>query len=82
MTANYMSTLDRGWLMNRVAGMVDDEGPIDPAEDLTLYGLDSVAVMQLVAELERRGVPVTFEDLAREATVDAWWALIDRRART
>lgn len=60
----------------RVAGMIGEEGPIDPDEDLTLYGLDSMGVMRLVMLLEERGIMVRFNDLVSQPTLSSWRALI------
>lgn len=43
-----------------------------------VHGLSSVDVMRVVNTLRVRGVPVTYQDLAREQTLDAWWARISR----
>lgn len=67
---------DYDWLLAEVQDMADEDETIDPAEDLTLYGIDSVAVMRLTLALEEKGVKLGFEDLARTPTIDAWWALI------
>lgn len=72
-------TIDKDWLLAQVAGMIEDEEVIDPAENLTLYGVDSISVMRLVAELERRGIPVKFAELAGNPSVNDWWALIAAR---
>ncbi|WP_134681711.1 phosphopantetheine-binding protein [Paracoccus ravus] len=72
-------TIDRDWLIAQVAGMIEDEEDIDPGENLTLYGLDSISVMRLLAELERHGIRLTMLELAHEPSIDAWWALIEPR---
>lgn len=79
-----MTTLDKtalspDWLAARVHEMIEDEGPVDPAENLVLYGLDSIAVMTFASELQQLGIEARFEELAREPTLAAWWALIDAR---
>ena len=71
-------TLDRDWLAAEVAGIVEDEG-IEPDEDLTLYGLDSMGVMRLAMALEERGIVVPFDDLIAQPTLNAWAALIEAR---
>lgn len=73
-------SLDRDWLVAQIAEMIGEDEPVDPAEALTLYGLDSIAVMRLVLALEERGVIVSFDDLARDPTLNGWWALIEARA--
>jgi bifunctional isochorismate lyase/aryl carrier protein len=72
--------LNRDWLATRVQQMIEDDCDIDPAENLVLYGLDSIAVMTFSSELKQQGVEISFEELAREPTLDAWWALISARA--
>ncbi|MDT1063162.1 phosphopantetheine-binding protein [Paracoccus sp. CPCC 101403] len=67
------------WLAARVAGMIEDDCEIDPSENLVLYGLDSIAVMTFSAELKRMGVEASFDELARDPTLDAWWTLIASR---
>lgn len=72
--------LNRDWLATRVQQMIEDDCDIDPAENLVLYGLDSIAVMTFSSELKQQGVEINFEELAREPTLEAWWALISARA--
>ncbi|WJS83261.1 phosphopantetheine-binding protein [Paracoccus sp. TOH] len=67
------------WLAARVQTMIEDECEIEPAENLVLYGLDSIAVMTFSSELKQMGVEASFEELAREPTLDNWWALIASR---
>ena len=67
------------WLAARVQKMIEDDCDIDPAENLVLYGLDSIAVMTFSSELKQMGVEASFEELAREPTLDAWWSLIQPR---
>lgn len=66
------------WLRARVAELVEDSAEIDPEENLIFYGLDSLQVMKLAAELKQRGVVVSFEELARDPRLTAWWTLIDK----
>ena len=67
------------WLAARVAAMIEDDCEIEPAENLVLYGLDSIAVMTFSSELKQIGVEASFEELAREPTLQNWWALIAAR---
>lgn len=67
------------WLAARVAAMIEDDCQIAPAENLVLYGLDSIAVMTFSSELKQMGIEASFEELAQEPTLDAWWALIGAR---
>ena len=36
--------IDRDWLTARAQQLIEDDCDIDPAENLVLYGLDSIAV--------------------------------------
>lgn len=68
------------WLKARVLQWIDeDEGQFDPSENLMHYGLDSIQVMALVAELKKLGVVLSFEELARTPTLNAWWSLIESK---
>ncbi|MFD1798199.1 phosphopantetheine-binding protein [Paracoccus aurantiacus] len=71
---------DADWLHTRVAEITGEDGPIDPDEDLTLYGLDSMGVMRLVMLLEERGVMLEFDELLGQPTLNAWQALIRQRS--
>jgi len=66
------------WLRQRLPEHVRDAG-VAGDDNLVDHGLDSLEVMQLVAEYERAGVRVSFEELAASPTLDAWAALFDRR---
>ncbi|MTH77578.1 phosphopantetheine-binding protein [Paracoccus aestuariivivens] len=79
MTIAETSDLGAEWLAKRVQRLIEDDCEIDPTENLVLYGLDSIAVMTLSAELKQRGIEASFEELAREPTLDAWSALIAAR---
>lgn len=73
------SQIDRDWLTARLQQLIDDDCEIEPAENLVLYGLDSIAVMTFSAELKQMGIEASFEELAREPTLDNWWTLISSR---
>jgi aryl carrier-like protein len=49
---------------------------IEDSTDLLALGLDSLGVMRLVNELRVHGLPVTYQDLLGEPTLDGWWARI------
>lgn len=80
-TPTDIKSLSPEWLALRVQAMIEDEDDdaIDPAENLVLYGLDSIAVMTFSSELARMGLSIAFEDMAKEPTINAWWALIAAR---
>ncbi|RJE89169.1 isochorismatase [Paracoccus onubensis] len=72
---------DADWLQARVTELIEDEDSIDPEESLIFYGLDSIRIMTLAGELKERGIQVSFEELARNPTLNAWSELIrERRA--
>nr|WP_274597457.1 phosphopantetheine-binding protein [Pseudomonas sp. SST3] len=69
----------RAWLQTRVLQLVEDCEDLDPEENLIFYGLDSLQVMRLAAELKERGIAVSFEELADSPTLSSWWSLVDAR---
>lgn len=72
--------LSRQWLEQRIQKLVELEAEqLDPEENLILYGLDSLRIMQLAAELKQSGIEVGFEELGRQPTVNGWWQLIQAR---
>lgn len=72
--------LTREALMERLSTMVEDEGEtIGWNDNLADFGLDSVRVMELVADWKAAGIAIDFEDLARRPTPAGWWALIEAR---
>ncbi|MEH3023387.1 MAG: isochorismatase family protein [Pseudomonas oryzihabitans] len=75
------AVLDEAWLRAQVQPLLDADDE-EPALDdnLTDFGLDSVQVMTLVGEWQKRGLPVTFADLAAQPTLQGWLALLRARA--
>lgn len=71
----------REWLHERVLQLVEEGTEIDPDESLIFYGLDSLQVMKLAGELKEEGIAVSFDELARVPTLNAWWELIEQRLR-
>lgn len=59
--------------------LIEDDEVIQPDENLIFYGLDSIRVMKLSGELKTLGVAISFEELAKEPTIAAWWSLIETR---
>ncbi|WP_323009883.1 phosphopantetheine-binding protein [Paracoccus sp. (in: a-proteobacteria)] len=72
-------TLDQDWLTGQIATMIDEGETPAPEESLILFGLDSIRVMEFVALLKTHGISVSFEELIRDPSIAAWWALIDAR---
>lgn len=58
------------------------EAPTDLAGDDNLmdHGLDSIQVMSLMAMWNQQGLPVRFEDLALDPSLDVWWQALLRCA--
>ncbi|YBV94129.1 isochorismatase (plasmid) [Phyllobacteriaceae bacterium JZ32] len=79
LTAGPGEAITREWLQTRVLQLIEDEAELDPDENLIFYGLDSLQVMKLAGELKKRGVTVGFDDLARDPTLNGWWALIEEK---
>ena len=71
--------LDRAWLAAQIALMIEDEDEVGPDDSLVLFGLDSIRVMEFSSLLKTRGVTVSFEELIRQPTPNAWWSLIESR---
>ncbi|MFJ2362368.1 (2,3-dihydroxybenzoyl)adenylate synthase [Pseudomonas sp. NPDC087697] len=71
----------RAWLQTRVLQLVEDCEDLDPEENLIFYGLDSLQVMKLAAELKERGIAVSFEELAASPTLASWWSLVDTKQK-
>ncbi|MCU1717159.1 isochorismatase family protein [Pseudomonas sp. 5P_3.1_Bac2] len=67
------------WLGERVLQLIEDEDQLDPQENLIFYGLDSLQVMKIAAELKERGVLISFDELARTPTLAHWYGLIGQR---
>ena len=74
--------MTRDDLADAIAGVTDaSRADIETCGDLLALGLDSLGVMRLVNELRVHGLPVTYQDLADEPTLDGWWARISALLR-
>jgi len=74
-TASTMPELTEQWLYEKVQKLVEEE-ELDPSENLILYGLDSLRIMQFSAELKQYGLDIYFEELGQEPSIEHWWNLI------
>ena len=74
-----MTTLTRAWLTDQIALMIEDDDEVGPDESLVLFGLDSIRVMEFASLLKTQGISVSFEELIRQQTPNAWWSLIETR---
>lgn len=77
--ASSQEAPSRDWLRGHVLDLIEDDADLDPEENLIFYGLDSIQVMKLAAELKERGILVTFDELARVPTLNGWWSLIESK---
>lgn len=71
--------LDRAWLATQIALIIEDDDEVGPDESLVLFGLDSIRVMEFASLLKTQGISVSFEELIRQPTPNAWWSLIETR---
>ena len=71
--------LDRAWLATQIALMIEDDDEVGPDESLVRFGLDSIRVMEFASLLKTQGISVSFEELIRQPTPNAWWSLIETR---
>ncbi|OWY40945.1 hypothetical protein CEK28_01345 [Xenophilus sp. AP218F] len=69
----------RQWLHSRLRQLIAEDGELNPTENLMYYGLDSLHLMTLAAELNARGISVRTEELSRSPTLADWEALLDAR---
>ncbi|MEV6233842.1 phosphopantetheine-binding protein [Saccharopolyspora shandongensis] len=57
--------------------LYEDPAELTDEENLIDWGLDSVRIMTLVENWRRRGVQITFADLAERPTLAEWWAVLE-----
>ncbi|MGP5540971.1 isochorismatase family protein [Psychrobacter celer] len=74
--------ITKQWLHTRVEQLIEEEEEIDPEENLIVYGLDSLRIMQLAAEFKGYGVDIGFEEIARNPTLSNWWDLIQQQQKS
>jgi len=77
-----VTTLSRDDLTDAIARVTEaSRTDIQDSTDLLALGLDSLGVMRLVNELRVCGVPVTYQDLTDDPTLDGWWTRISTLLR-
>ncbi|HCT73878.1 MULTISPECIES: isochorismatase family protein [Psychrobacter] len=74
--------ITKQWLHTRVEQLIEEEEEIDPEENLIVYGLDSLRIMQLAAEFKGYGVDIGFKEIARNPTLSNWWDLIQQQQKS
>ncbi|WCN14063.1 isochorismatase family protein [Marinomonas mediterranea] len=57
----------------------DDLSEFESDDELIDYGLDSIQIMSFVTKWRTLGVEVTFAELVQAASLNGWWALIERK---
>lgn len=72
--------MTRQWLEQKIQQLIEED-ELDPEENLILYGLDSLRIMQFASELKGQGINVSFEELGRNPSLSNWWSLVDARQR-
>lgn len=71
------SVVSPSQLRAQVLPLLEDEGSdLNNDDNLVDFGLDSIRMMNLAAQWNRGGHAVDFTLLAREPTLNAWWALL------
>ncbi|MFV0309874.1 MAG: isochorismatase family protein [Desertimonas sp.] len=68
--------VDRDWLRRAVVERVGE--PVADDDDLIEIGLDSVHLMEIVEDLQRRGHDIGFTALAERFTLAEWFELVER----
>ncbi len=72
------AALSRDWLQKQLLELLPVSAEeFDPEESLIDYGLDSLRVMLKLSEWQALGIQLSFEQLARQPTLNAWWQLIE-----
>lgn len=53
---------------------------IDPDENLSYFGLDSIRLMSLLEQWRNSGAQIQFLDLAEKTTLNEWWQLVQEKS--
>jgi bifunctional isochorismate lyase/aryl carrier protein len=77
LTRGHDEAFTRDWLKTQVLTVLaDGDDSLAGDDNLLDYGLDSIRLMELVGKWQAQGLDIGFEDLAREPTLNGWWAAI------
>lgn len=55
---------------------------IDPDENLSYMGLDSIRLMSLLEQWRSSGAQIQFIDLAEKTTLNEWWQLVQEKSKS
>lgn len=55
---------------------------INPDENLSYAGLDSIRLMSLLEQWRAKGAKIQFVDLAEKTTLNEWWKLIEKNSHS
>lgn len=74
-------TLTFDQLKAQLFALLDEEDleDFDADDNLVDYGLDSIQAMSLVTLWKNNGINITFNELAKNTTLNHWWALIQEK---
>lgn len=61
----------------QILSLTRDE--IDPDENLSYMGLDSIRLMSLLEQWRNQGAQIQFVDLAEKTTLNEWWQLVEEK---
>lgn len=77
------NNLTRAWLTQKVQTLLEiPEETINPEENLILYGLDSLRIMQFAAELKQYDINIGYDVLGQQPSLNNWWQLIEKQNKT
>lgn len=78
-----INSLTRAWLTQKVQTLLEiPEETINPEENLILYGLDSLRIMQFAAELKQYDINIGYDVLGQQPSLNNWWQLIEKQNKT
>ncbi|KOG20834.1 hypothetical protein ADK35_16970, partial [Streptomyces viridochromogenes] len=63
-------------LLRSVTDTFGSEEPPSDDDSLITWGLDSITLMKIAGGWRRRGIPISFAELAKEPTLRAWRELL------
>ncbi|WP_439214451.1 isochorismatase family protein [Duffyella gerundensis] len=70
--------LDKAELRAMVLPLLEDDDQPEDDDNLIDYGLDSVRVMTLAARWRQVHADIDFVSLAKDPSINGWWALLSR----